>query len=134
MSQRLTAAIEELRAEKARIQADVDELRRQVKSRETQLKQINKALSVLDVRPGAKSSKQKPAANRQDVVQAITNILTANGPLKDTELKRLVSDKITASGKSRMGLALRFKEALNDGRFARGNDGLVVDKAEPAST
>lgn len=134
MSQRLTTAIEELRAEKARIQTDVDELRRQVKSRETQLKQINKALSVLDDRPGAKSSKQKPAPNREDVVQAITDILTANGPLKDAELKRLVSDKITESGKSRMGLALRFKEALTDGRFARGDDGLVVDNAGPAST
>ena len=79
MSQRLATAIEELRAEETRIQADLDELRQRVKSGETQLKQIQRALSVLDEKPRSKSANQKPAATRQEVIGAMTEILDTNG-------------------------------------------------------
>ena len=133
MSQRLATAVEELRAEETRIQGDLDELRRQVKSGETQLRQIQRALSVLNDKPRAKSSNQKPAATKQEVMKTMTDILRTNGSLEEGELKRLVAEKLASVGKSRIGLALRFTEALNDGRFIRGDDGLIAENPRTES-
>ena len=133
MSQRLATAVEELRAEETRIQTDLDELRRRVKSGETQLKQIQRALSVLVEKPRSKSANQKSAATRQEVIAAMTEILGNTGSIEEAELKQLVADKIASLGKSRIGLALRFTEALNKGRFIRGEDGLISVNAKAAS-
>jgi hypothetical protein len=133
MSKRLATAIDELRAEETRIQADLDELRQRVKSGEIQIKRIQKALSVLDEKPRSKSANQKPAATRQDVMRAMTELLRTNGSLPEDELKRLVAEKIASLGKSRIGLALRFTEALNDNRFARAEDGLISENAKTPS-
>lgn len=130
MSQRLATAVEELRAEEVRIQADLDELRRRTKSGETQLKQIQRALSVLDEKPRSKSANRKPAATRQEVIAAMADILRTNGSVEEAELKRLVADKLASVGKSRIGLALRFTEALSDDRFVRAEEGLISDNAE----
>ena len=133
MSQRLATAVEELRAEETRIQTDLDELRRRVKSGETQLKQIQRALSVLVEKPRSKSANHKPAATKQEVIAAMTEILGTTGSIEEAELKQLVADKIASLGKSRIGLALRFTEALNKGRFIRGEDGLISVNAKAAS-
>jgi hypothetical protein len=133
MSQRLATAVDELRAEETRIRGDLDELRRQVKSSETQLKQIQRALSVLDEKPRNKSANHKPAATKQEVVAAIGDVLNAKGSVEETELKQLVADALSAVGKSRIGLALRFTEALKEDRFLRGEDGHVSQNEIPAS-
>jgi predicted nuclease with TOPRIM domain len=133
MSKRLATAIDELRAEETRIQADLDELRQRVKSGEIQIKRIQKALSVLDEKPRSKSGNQKPAATRQEVIRAMTELLRTNGTLEEDVLKRLVAEKVASLGKSRIGLALRFTEALNDKRFARADDGSISENAKAAS-
>jgi predicted nucleic acid-binding Zn-ribbon protein len=133
MPERLATAVEELRAEETRIQTDIDALRRQVKSGETQLKQIQRALSVLVEKPRGKSANQKSAATRQEVIAAMTEILGNTGSIEEAELKQLVADKIASLGKSRIGLALRFTEALNKGRFIRGEDGMISVNAKAVS-
>jgi len=133
MSQRLTTAVEELRAEETQIQGDLDELRRQVKSSETHLRQIQRALSVLNDKPRGKSSNRKPAATRQEVMKTMTDLLRTKGSLKEDQLKRLVAEKLASLGKSRIGLALRLTEALNDRRFVRAEDGLISENAKAAS-
>ena len=133
MSQRLATAVDELRAEETRIRGDLDQLRRQVKSNETQLRQIQRALSVLDEKPRNKSANQKPAATKQEVVVAMSDVLSAKGSVDEAELKRLVADTLSAGGKSRIGLALRFTEALKEERFVRSEDGRVSQNEVPAS-
>jgi predicted nuclease with TOPRIM domain len=133
MSQRLATAVDELRAEETRIQADLDELRHQVKAGETQLKQIQRALSVLDEKPRSRSANHKPAPTRQEVISAITEILGPTGSVDEAELKQLVADKLASVGKSRIGLALRFTEAMNDDRLIRSEDALVALNPEEAS-
>lgn len=125
MSKRLANAVEELRAEELRIQGEADELRSQAKSCEAQLKQIRAALAVLGDKPQRRAGKQKPAASKQEVLETMFDILKTNGPVKETELKDLVADRLASLGKSRIGLALRFSEALADGKFVRGSDGIV---------
>ena len=103
-----------LRAEETRIRGDLDELCRQVKSSETQLKQTQRALSVLDEKPRSKTPNHKPAATKQEVVAAMSDVPSAKGSVDEAELKRLVADTLSAVGKSRIGLALRFTEALKE--------------------
>jgi hypothetical protein len=104
-----------------------------VKSNETQLRQIQRALSVLDEKPRNKSANQKPAATKQEVVVAMSDVLSAKGSVDEAELKRLVADTLSAGGKSRIGLALRFTEALKEERFVRSEDGRVSQNEVPAS-
>jgi len=125
MSKRLANAVEELRAEESRIQGEVDELRSQAKSRETQLKQIRAALAVLGDKPHRKTGKQKPAASKQEVLESMLDVLKTSGPVQEAELKCFVAERLASIGKSRIGFALRFAEALADGKFVRGNDGVV---------
>ena len=54
-------------------------------------------------------------------------------PLDEAELKQLVADKLASVGKSRIGLALRFTEAMNDDRFIRSEDALVALNPEETS-
>jgi hypothetical protein len=63
----------------------------------------------------------------------MTDVLDTNGSVEEAELKRLVAEKLASVGKSRIGLALRFREALNDGRFIRGDNGLICENSATAS-
>jgi chromosome segregation ATPase len=125
VSNRLATAIQELRSEEQRIQAEIDELHQRAKSREAELKPIRTALAVLSDKPQRKSAKQKPAASKGEVVASIVDALKSKGPLPATELKEMVADQLLAHGKSRVGLALRFSEALADSKFVCSNDGVV---------
>jgi hypothetical protein len=133
MSKRLATVIDELRAEETGVQADLDKLRQQVKSSEVQLKRIQKALSVLDEKPRHQSAGKKPASTRREVIAAMIEILSTTGPVEEAKLKQLVANKIASQGKSRMGFALRFTEALHDKRFQRDEDGLIIEDAKPIS-
>jgi predicted nuclease with TOPRIM domain len=133
MSKRIATAIDELQSEETRIQADLDDLRQRVKSGENQLKRIQKALSVLEEKPRQQSASKKPASTRREVIAAMVEILSTTGPVEEAKLKQLVANKIASQGKSRMGFALRFTEALHDKRFQRDEDGLIVEDAKPVS-
>jgi hypothetical protein len=67
------------------------------------------------------------------VISAITEILGPAGSVDEAELKQLVAQKLASGGKSRIGLALRFTEAMNDDRFIRSEDALVALNPEEAS-
>ena len=60
-----------------------------------------------------------------DVVASIVDALKSKGPFLETERKDFVADQLLARGKSRVGLALRFSEALADSKFVCDNDGVV---------
>ena len=66
-------------------------------------------------------------------MRAMTELLRSNGSLEEDVLKRLVAEKVASLGKSRIGLALRFTEALTDKRFARADDGSISVNAKAAS-
>ena len=86
---------------------------------------FGRALAVLSEKPHRKSAKQKPAASKQDVIESMSDTLKTSGPLQEAELKRIIADRLASAGKSRIGFALRFSEALGDRTFVCGNDGVV---------
>ena len=131
MSQNLTVAVEELRREEVRLQADLEKHRQQARDCEIQLKQIQKALSALNERPRRRPASDRPPVRKEEAVNAMSDILRERGPLQESELKRLVCEELVKAGRSRVGLALRFKEAFKDSHFIRNVDGMISIQAIP---
>lgn len=127
MSQRITTVVDQLRAEEARIQSDVERLHHEAKAAEAQLRQVRGALAALKEKPQSKSGPTKPAATKEEVVQTMVALLQAKGPLRQGDLKRFIEQRVAAAGKSRSGLALRFREALNDPRFKCAPSGISLN-------
>lgn len=60
---------------------------------------------------------QTPSPGKADVIKCMRSILAAQGVVESQALKTLVEEKITKGGFTRMGISLRFKEALADAQF-----------------
>ena len=125
-SQRISTILDELRVEEADIQQNLDQLRAQVKDDESRLAQVRKALSSLKGKPQNGSAVKKPTATKHEVVEAITHVLREKGPVSEDELKTIIENLLSSQGKSRTGLAMRFKNALREKRFARIGNSLSL--------
>ena len=124
-SERLTTVLDELRAEEAELQEKLESLRTQVKSGEAQLTQVRKALTSLKGK-SSNGTNSKRTATREEVVEAMRDVLRERGTVSEGDLKRLVEEKISAQGKSRVGLVMRLKSALKDDQFVRRGNELAL--------
>ena len=78
-SKRIATILDELRVEEADIARMVTRLRTELKSAETQLVQVRKALSSLKVKPHNGTVGKKPTATMQEAVEATRNAVEAKG-------------------------------------------------------
>lgn len=118
-STRISTIVDELRVEEADIQQSLDGLREQMKTAETQLARIRKALSSLKGKPQNTTASRKPTATKEEVVEAITHALQTNGSATEEELKSLVEERLKSQSKSRTGFVMRFRNALKEPQFVR---------------
>jgi hypothetical protein len=133
----------ELNEQKAKISATAGRLRTQLAELEEDLARIDAGLAIfsgapLPVTKGAVSKKERkkvavPAANKTQVIEIMTSELTQAKSLQPTDLKSLVESRLVESGYSRMGLSLRFKEALSDSRFQNGLNGVSLKQSTLSS-
>ena len=79
------------------------------------------------------SSPAKPAPTKADVVEAITLLLRATPVIESRELLEAVGTVMDNNGRSRMGLSLRFKEALQNARFAESSNGVELANTTTSS-
>lgn len=118
--------VEELTDEQTRLQDRLTELKSELAKIEAALCRVNGALNAL--RGNAKGkSMRRPAATQQEVIKLIEVVLREKQPLSRAVLKQKVEQRLTASGKSRMGFVLRFKEALCEPRFCETQAGILLD-------
>jgi hypothetical protein len=134
MSQQLSTVVEQLRAEENRLASGLEQLRHQVRDALAEQKQIRRALAALSGASRSKTTAKRPAPTRNDVVRAMIELLQANGALPEEQLKQQIAHKLQESGKSRAGFALRYKEALADGRFSRDEQGVRLLKPKTPAT
>lgn len=110
-------------------------LRTQLSSLESDVQKIDAALSALSGNgplstaakaPQAKERKKPtaPSAGKADVMRVMKMILGNNQPLSVDELRPLVEEEIVKEGFTRLGFALRFKEALGDSTFVQTPEGV----------
>jgi len=119
---KLDTIIEELRGEHSRITEERAAVEASLRQMDDDLKRVAEALAALGQKPKAAKS-GKPAPKREDVEQAAVDILSKSEALQMDELKAKVESSVTAAGFSKMGLALRLKEALASERFVESPAG-----------
>ncbi|HMO84767.1 MAG TPA: hypothetical protein PKC18_07600, partial [Lacipirellulaceae bacterium] len=122
--------------------AHATQLRQALTAAEDELARLTRAIAALRGTPSAGASglpakkapeKRKavaPAASRSQVAELITATLGHRGVMQEEKLKIAVENQLVAAGFSRMGYALRFKEAMADARFDSGDDGVTLRPAQ----
>ena len=127
MERRFEGVVAELRREAEKMESELHEIGQRKKTLEAELKRVQGALQSLGVKPERKSSAKKPSPTKNDVAAATRRVLTERAPLAFDELKSQVGDALVSDGKTKMGLALRLKEVLQDGdNFVDGPGGWRV--------
>lgn len=122
--------VEELSREQKRLQERLTALKAELAEIEAALARVNGALDALRGKGKGKGTR-KPAATKQEVISLIESVLGKKQPLSRCVLKRKVEETLLASGKSRMGFALRFKEALAEAQFVETQDGIQMEGGPP---
>ena len=140
MEDRLADIKTQLRSEEANLQELVGRLQTELDSRAAELDRIQAALRELDgekAKPAVKKTSRKPAASKAQVRDVIVTLLEEHCVIEEKPLMKLVEKAVTSFGKSRMGLALRFKEVLAEERFVDSPAGYRLAEqtaAEPTSS
>ena len=133
MTDRLTDVAQQLKGERDTLAIEIDSLKAGLAERQTELSRIDGALKALGEKPNGKKAR-KPAATKDEVIEAMLSVLDSGNTLAEEELRTQVEQRITEAGKSRMGFSLRFKEALQDSRFVGSTTGYCLAAEEPAHT
>jgi len=135
-NQKLAAMKQPLVEEAAKQKKRAAALRVELEVIEQEAERIELAIAALDGREGKPSTKKpvrrrkhsKPSAKSSDVIGYVTAILKRDEKLSEERLYELVEASLTSKGFSRMGLKLRFKEALASGQFEICADGICLAK------
>lgn len=135
----LSGITDQLEKERTALTGKADKLRSELSVLEGDLRRITAALSALtgaaDAPPPKKQGKGgkksgKRAAGKADVVKLIHSVLSEDAVLEEAELKQRIEERLGLDGFSRMGFALRFKEALADPKFIDSPGGIRLAEAK----
>lgn len=97
----------------------LDDERREIKA---SLKSLDAALKALGVATPSNHSKHPPTT-MSEVTKMLVEMLANNEAKTKDELETLVGDKLSQSGRSRVGLDVHIAEALKEDRFVDTADG-----------
>ncbi len=114
----LRRVTEQLRDEEGKLNGEMVGLQKQLAGLEKERARIQSALAALN--GGAKRKRSRcsaKAVTTAEVVRMIEEELSRRGSATEAELKQAVEQRLGREGRSRSGLHLRFKAAMNDIRF-----------------
>lgn len=138
-SSSLASIKEQIEKERSGLRAKANRLEAELATVEVQLDSLTKAIAALDgheatpaKKPVAKKRVDKPAAGKSQVATLLHELLSDRGVLEETRLREEAEAKLTEAGFSRMGFALRFKEALQDPRFIDTPGGIRLKEQQEA--
>jgi hypothetical protein len=126
--------VSELRNKERLIGDDLERLRKQVLKAEADLKRVREALRVMG-EPAEKRSPSKDAKrgiSRGTVRDLVVEILTEHGPLDEEELRSRLETEIQKRGLSRVGLADRMRQVVQEDLFCHPAGKIQV--TEPCAT
>lgn len=125
---------DQLKKERTQLDGKAQKLRTELSLVDSDLAKIDAAIAALDgkevplaaksAKPGKKKTKQGPAVGKADVIKFLRAILEKEGVVEEPTLKTLVEKQVTQAGFTRMGFALRFKEALAESEFVDSPGGV----------
>ncbi len=111
--------IEQLQSEEASLAASLDKLRTLLSRTEGELARVQAAKKALQPKTTKRRSGGKKAPTRDDVTGTITAVVSQRGQLALEELKSSVAKQLASRGFSKVGYALRFKEAVAELRLVK---------------
>lgn len=138
-SSSLASIKEQIEKERSSLRAQANRLEAELASVELQLGSLDKAFAALTgqeatpaKKPATKKRVDKPAAGKSQVATMLHSLLSDRGVLEETQLRQEVESQLSKDGFSRMGFALRFKEALQDPRFVDTPGGIRLKEQQEA--
>lgn len=141
-SKSLDAIKDQLKKERTQLDAQAGKLRSELAELDSDLEKVDAAIAALDgkeapsapksAKPGKRKAKQGPAAGKADVIKFLRAVLEEEGVVEEPALKKLVEEQITQAGYTRMGFALRFKEALAEAEFVDSPGGVRLAELQTA--
>ena len=134
MNDALDNISQELKAELGRLTDLSGSLSAQLRTVDAQLKRVRQALKALTSKSVAISAKNsKPCVSKVEVVTIIEALLGTCEVISASDLRIRVEQEVVKTGKSRMGLALRIKEALAMPRFHETAEGVRMSNSGSAA-
>jgi len=131
----------QIEVQRTELQVTASKLKSELSGIEKQIDQLSAALNALGGGENTTQLKKsvvrktngKPAAGKAEVVKHLRSILSSKEVVEESKLKELAEASLTKQGFSRMGVALRFKEAIQDSLFVDTPGGIRLKEAlEPA--
>lgn len=136
----LAGITEQLEKERTALSTKADRLRTDLAGIESDLKRVSAAIAALtghaEPTPSKKASSGttkksgKKAAGKADVIRMIHSVLSEDAVLEAAELKARIEKLLAKEGFSRLGFALRFKEAISDSQFVDTPGGIRLSEAK----
>lgn len=129
----LVSIKEQIEKERSALRARANKLEEELAAVEVQLDSLSKAIAALNgeatasvVKKTAATRKknEKPAAGKAQVATFLQSVLEESDVLDEAALREQVEARLTEAGYSRMGFALRFKEALRSPCFIEAPGGI----------
>ena len=118
----ITTVTEQLQTEETKLNAKLQEHQTQVNTIRADLTRLQQALKALSTNNKTQRKQRgpntKPAATQDQVNQAITAALADGHSLTSEQITKQVQQSILKDGKSKAGLVLRIKQALESDEFA----------------
>lgn len=121
-----------LREERQRLQAEAKDAKATLQELEEQLQRIDTALAALTGSERVKKKKSGGNGLKTKEVIAEMTALLQGGELQEDELAKRVADSLKSKGKTRTGLALRFKQAVQHESFVKNGDALALAQRRQA--
>ena len=132
---KIQSIADDLRKEQSRLIEERNTVQARLEEMDAEIKRVEDALTALGQKTKQTKAKKsgKPAPKREEVEQAVREILSEQGALELDPLKTQVGAKLTELGRSKMGLALRLKEVLAGEQFIESPAGWKLVESDAAT-
>ena len=109
--------VEDLQSEEVRLSHRRQELQQGLDAIDVELQRVQAGVSALTGRTTTKGKNSKQSPTKDVVRDAMRNCLREQEVLDPDALKAAVGEQVKAAGYSRVGMALRLKEVLEEAEF-----------------
>jgi hypothetical protein len=131
MDQELTQVVAKLSEHESQLKNELHEITIKANAISKRLTQVQSALSALlgsdhSTKTATKAKPNGKAPTPSTIEETIVGILREKKGVQYAELLRMVKERITQSGHSRMGLKSHFSSIVSNPKFKTGQDGFVT--------
>ena len=124
----LDSVTQTLKDQEAKLLEIISELEDSIASHQSDLERIQGAIAALQQKPKPQRKKRKaaakPSASKADVESALMGAKDQNPEASDDQLRSVAENNLVEQGFSRSGLALRFKQVMEQSVGSSGTESM----------